>query len=215
MNEKKRIFVVDDSEIDRNMVSSVLKKKGFEAVPLDSAAACLEEVENACPDAILLDILMPKTHGKDVLHALRAKYSAIDLPILMITIKNEPSEIIESLSLGANDYITKPVDFEIAVTRLNTHLALAELNRDSVRLKELESVGALIATYNHEINNPLSIAMGALKGLEQQKASEAYRKLDNALWKISDIVKKIRDTTKKSRIEYTPYTKSTKIVKIR
>ena len=215
MRKKKCIVIVDDSEVDRNLMSSVLKKKGFDVIALEKGDRCLEIVEMKKPSAVLLDILMPGIHGKQILHVLRERYNPIELPILMITVKTDPSEVIEALSLGANDYITKPVDFDIALMRIDTHLKISELTQELIRLKEAESLGAIVTTYNHEINNPLSIALGALRGLEKQKENKNHRRLENALWKIADIVKKIGDATKKDKIEYESYAKKTKLLKIK
>lgn len=212
---KKRILIVDDSEFDRKMMSNFLKEKGFDTVTLDSGDKCIETVKLKKPDVVLLDILMPNLHGKQVLHMLREKYSSVELPILMITVKTEVSDVIEALSLGANDYITKPLDFDIALMRINTHLKIVDQNKELVRLKQLESVGAMITTYNHEINSPLSVALGAMKGLESQRESKNYKRLESALWKIADIVKKIGEVTHKGGLELTSYSKTSKLIKIK
>lgn len=210
----KTIMVVDDSEVDRGTLSSVLKKYNYNVVLCEGGEECVQSVAKSKPDVILLDTVMPVMDGNEVLRQLRAKYNAIELPILMVTIKSGSSDIIKSLSLGANDYITKPVDFDVAMMRVNTQLKISELSQSLSKLKELEAVNAMIATYNHEINNPLSVALGALRRLEGFGPAEDYEKIERALWRITSIVKAIKDVAKKGQLEFNAYTDKSKIIKI-
>ncbi len=214
MNSAKTILIIDDSELDRNTLATVLRKNKFNIIISESGEKGLEVIAKAKPDIILLDSLMPEVDGNEILRGLRKRYNAIELPILMVTVKSKSSDIVESLSLGANDYITKPVDFDVALMRINTHLKIAELSQSLGKLKELEAVNAMIATYNHEINNPLSVALGALRRLEGVGPSAEYEKVERALWRITSIVKAIKDVTKNGNIEFSAYTEKSKIIKI-
>jgi DNA-binding response OmpR family regulator len=158
---------------------------------------------------------MPHTRGDEVLHALREKYSALELPVIMVTSRSESADVVTFLHLGANDYIVKPIDFEIAIMRINTQLKLRELHREAARVKELEAVSAMITTYNHELNNPLAIALGSLKNISTTypKDQEMLR-LDKALWRIADIVKSISEVTATKTVDFEPYNR-TKMVKIK
>ena len=215
MSTGQKILIVDDSDIERRMLCAVLKKKGFDPAELRDGTRIMETLESERPDAVLLDIMMPGIHGKDVLALIRKKHSAIELPVLMTTAKSEAEDVIECLTLGANDFLPKPIEFGIAVSRLQTHLKIAELSRELSRLKQGEAVAAMIATYNHEINNPVAIALGALRGLPQVKDEPNYAKLEKALWRVADIVKKIRDLSQESDIQYSAYSSSAKIVKLK
>jgi DNA-binding response OmpR family regulator len=73
---------------------------------------------------VLLDILMPRISGLDVLRLLRARYPAADLPVIMATAKDQSSDVVEALQLGANDYVTKPFDFPVVLARIQTQLSL-------------------------------------------------------------------------------------------
>jgi DNA-binding response OmpR family regulator len=73
-------------------------------------------------DLILLDIMMPDISGIDVLRELRRTYNSEILPILMVTAKNESGDIVEALELGANDYVSKPIDFPVVVARIHALL---------------------------------------------------------------------------------------------
>lgn len=83
----------------------------------------------------------------------------------MVSSKSQDSIIVNCFKAGANDYITKPINFEIALTRILNHLKLAEAIKDRVKLQELAALNAMVTTYNHEINNPLTIALGRMAKL--------------------------------------------------
>ncbi len=211
-----KILIVEDSDIDRFMLTQVLKKKGHIVVGLPSGEKIFESIETEKPDLILLDVLMPGLKGNEILHAIRAKYSAVELPIIIVTSLNETSALVEFLYLGANDFIRKPVDVEVALVRIGTHIKLTELTRERVRLKELEAINAIVTTYNHEINNPLAIAMGSLSNLQEKFPEEKnLERIDRALWRIADIVKKILKASQDTNLNFQPYDGETKMVRIK
>src|SRR5204862_595288 len=74
-------------------------------------------------DLVLLDVEMPEMSGLEVLSELRTSRSQTDLPIIMVTARTQGADIVEAFRLGANDYVTKPVDFAVALARISTHLA--------------------------------------------------------------------------------------------
>lgn len=191
--KKRKILIIDDSDVDRILLSQVLTKKGFEVIALSSGENCLEILEKEKPAVLLLDVMMPKIPGNQVLQNVREKYSSIQLPVIMITSKSDSSDIVKSFHLGANDHITKPVDFEIALMRIYTHIKIVDLSQEMSRLKELETVSAMIITYNHEINNPLAVAIASTAALAKKFTDEkGFRRIEEALWRVADIVKKIQ-----------------------
>jgi len=98
-----RLLVVDDNEMNRDMLSRRLQRKGYSVEMADGGAAALQAVESDTFDLILLDIMMPDIDGMEVLTRLRKTHSQTDLPIIMATAKDESSDIVEALKLGAND----------------------------------------------------------------------------------------------------------------
>lgn len=216
MNTPKKILVVDDSEIDRTLVSRILERASFQVVATEDGTKALDLIETEKPDLVLLDIVMPGILGNEILHHIRQKYSSIELPVIMITAKNEAANIVESLYLGANDYVTKPVDFEVALMRVRNHLRTAELSKEMSRLSEWAAMSALIATYNHEINNPLAIAIGSLKSLTDSHPQDpGLKRIETALWRIADIVKEIKNISENSNVEFEKYAEAARMVKIR
>jgi diguanylate cyclase (GGDEF)-like protein/PAS domain S-box-containing protein len=84
----------------------------------------LDRIEAEHFDLVLLDIEMPEVSGLEVLAEIRQRRSPIDLPIIMVTARNDSEDAVRALDLGANDYVTKPIDFAVALARVRTQLSL-------------------------------------------------------------------------------------------
>ena len=125
MNDMKgNLLVVDDNEMNRDMLSRRLSRRGNTVTTAEDGHIALELIKENAFDVILLDIMMPGISGIDVLKTLRQSYSPAELPIIMATAKSDNEDIIEALKLGANDYVTKPLDFPVVLARVNTQLTL-------------------------------------------------------------------------------------------
>lgn len=137
-----RVLIVDDNEMNRDMLARRLERKGFEVAVADSAKQLQEQIKDKHVDLVLLDIEMPEISGLDALKTLRETYSPIELPIIMVTAKNQSEDVVKALDLGANDYVTKPIDFAVTLARIGTQLSH---KRSQEALKESEERYALAA----------------------------------------------------------------------
>lgn len=209
-----RILVVDDDQINSRVLSQRLTKRGFNVTCVESGRECLEALQGDTPDLILLDIVMPEMTGLQVLQYVRTVYSSIDIPIIMATAKTDVADIVEALKLGANDYIQKPVNIDIAEARINAQINAVRNYREAMEKREVESINSLIATYNHEINNPLTIAFGLLRKAKKESSTEYFDRIGDALQRVTNIVKEIERITSK-RQEESEQDVTQKIYKIR
>jgi diguanylate cyclase (GGDEF)-like protein/PAS domain S-box-containing protein len=117
------LLVVDDNEPNRDALSRRLRQRGFDvAVAADGAEALALSAASSF-DLVLLDVEMPGLSGFDVLTRLRSTHSQTQLPVIMVTARTQGADIVEAFSRGANDYVTKPIDFPVALARITTHLA--------------------------------------------------------------------------------------------
>jgi diguanylate cyclase (GGDEF)-like protein/PAS domain S-box-containing protein len=137
-----RLLIVDDNEMNRDMFARRLERKGYVVELAENAKDLLQRVKRDAVDLVLLDIEMPEISGLDALKALRGLYSAAELPIIMVTAKTQSEDIVKALDLGANDYLTKPIDFPVAVARIDTQLSHKKAQE---ALKESEERYALAA----------------------------------------------------------------------
>lgn len=132
VSEGAVILVVDDNEMNRDLLSRRLDKKGFRVSAVENGQAALDWLEaNPC-DLVLLDIMMPGLSGIEVLTRLRETRNVSELPVIMATAKGEQTDIVDALKRGANDYVTKPLEFPVVLARVQTQLALKSAN-DRIR----------------------------------------------------------------------------------
>jgi len=125
---KASVLLVDDEAVNRHVVESQLRGKGYRLTAVSSGADALEFINMNPPDLVLLDIMMPVMDGYEVCRSIRENYTARELPVIMITAKNQVPDLVEGLSVGASDYITKPYSGRELVARIKTHLDLKKTN---------------------------------------------------------------------------------------
>ena len=116
------VLIVDDSNVIRTAIKEILEIGNLQVTEAFDGKEALESIYNNLPDLVLLDAVMPKLDGISVLKALRKSYSKIELPIILIASQGTPREMVRALDLGANDYVTKPIDFDVLWARLTNQL---------------------------------------------------------------------------------------------
>ena len=154
------LLIVDDSEANRDMLSRRLRRKGYDVTVAEGGRRALELAEQQRFDLVLLDIVMPDLNGIEVLETLRETWSAGDLPVIMVTAKDESEDIVRGFELGANDYVTKPLDLPVVLARVQIQLSLKHaldqnkrLERDlAQRNQELEATNRQFEQANRELS---------------------------------------------------------------
>jgi class 3 adenylate cyclase len=165
------ILVVDDNEMNRDLLSRRLIRKGFTVDMAEDGFKALEWLENNPCDLVLLDIMMPGMSGIEVLEKVRETRDGTELPIIMATAKDSREDIVGALRSGANDYVTKPLDFPVVLARVNAQLGLKRAN-DRIRslVQEVERrndfIRAVFGRYLTDeiaetlLDSPQGLAMG-------------------------------------------------------
>ena len=115
-----RLLIAEDEKHLNKTISERLTRIGYSIDSCFDGEDALYYIENTQYDGIILDVMMPKLNGFEVLKAIRQK--KIFTPVLMLTAKDSDEDIIEGLDLGANDYLTKPFSFEILCARIRAML---------------------------------------------------------------------------------------------
>ena len=132
--ESVSLLVVDDNELNRDMLSRRLGSRGFRVTVAEDGQSALALIERQDFDLVLLDVMMPGLTGIDVLKTLRERFSESDLPVVMATARDATEDVVEALHLGANDYVTKPLDFAVVLARMETQLTLRRQKQEITRL---------------------------------------------------------------------------------
>lgn len=197
LNTNDQILLADDDPEFRRIIQRVLEKKGFKVLQSSSGEEAIELARTQPVSLVLLDINMGKMNGIEVLQKLRIHSSLLHLPVIMLTGINDDEIIVKALSYGANDYITKPTDFSVALARIQTHLHIRHLEQAvedqharSIGSAKMLAIGELASGAAHEINNPLAIICGLASKLET--ALSGFRESEKT--KILPIVEKIKAT---------------------
>lgn len=113
------MLVADDDETLLGMVSRVATKAGYEVLLASDGLSALSMAAEKQPDVILLDIMMPRMDGRDVLKRLKASPDTRDIPVIIFSARGEHSDRILGLELGADDYIEKPFNLEMLLRKLD------------------------------------------------------------------------------------------------
>lgn len=116
------VLVVDDSKVIRAAIREILELGNIQVIEACDGKEALDLIYNNVPDLVLLDVVMPGIDGIEVLKALRETYSRLQLPVVLVTSRNSSNEIVQALDFGANDYVTKPIDFDVLWARLSNQL---------------------------------------------------------------------------------------------
>lgn len=135
-----RLLIVDDIADNRMVLIRRFERRGFVVEEASSGEEALTLISQREYDLVLLDVMMPDLDGVEVLRRLRADPKSANLPVIMVTARTASDDVVQALQVGADDYITKPVDFAVALARVNTQLtrrrAELEVLRTSAALKQ-------------------------------------------------------------------------------
>lgn len=190
---KKTILIVDDEQPILDILVYNLQKEGYQTLEANDGQTALDIALEQKPDLILLDIMLPKIDGLTVCKRIRTKYN---MPILMLTAKDEEIDKILGLELGADDYITKPFSVRELMARIKANLRKSELNeeykKDAVQANESNKIVAgyltldldkIEARVNGEVLNLTLREFEVLKYLALQSGQVITReKLLETVW---------------------------------
>lgn len=166
---KPTILIVDDEPVNLQVLGNYLAKQPYELRHAGSGAEALRLVAEAKPDLILLDVMMPRMTGYEVCREIRRTYSPGELPVLLVTAKNQMEDLLEGFNAGANDYLTKPVSRPELLARVELQLQLLQLNHSLERLVEERT--ADLADTNRRLHRSMretAEAMAELSVLEER-----------------------------------------------
>ena len=128
--KKKRILVVDDHEDNIELLRARLEARGYEIDAASDGQAALDQVDRVLPDLILLDVMMPKMDGMEVVRRLKADKNLPFIPVIMQTALDTTANKVEGLDAGADDYITKPINFAELEAKVNALLRIKSLETE-------------------------------------------------------------------------------------
>lgn len=163
------VMIVDDAE-DNRMLQRMLLEEHYKVVEAVSGEDCIKQVESAVPDLILLDVNMLEMNGYDTCIHLRKQPKTANTPIIFVSALFKPEERLQGYEAGADDYLTKPIDGEKLIERVNYHLeSHVEIVGAQKQAKDSMNVALEAMTYSSEIGQLIDF----VKQSQQVKTLEA------------------------------------------
>ena len=130
-----KLLIVDDEPINLQVLVNMLSLQNYTVIQANNGIDALELLKKGFkPDLVLLDVMMPKMTGYEVTQKIRETWQASEMPVLLLTAKNQLSDLVAGFESGANDYLTKPVEKDELLARIKTHLNLLRLKNENLRL---------------------------------------------------------------------------------
>jgi DNA-binding NarL/FixJ family response regulator len=191
---KKVLVVEDEPEMLRNILT-ILEMEGFTTFQASNGRDAVALARAERPDLVLCDVMMPELDGHGVLNALRAEKETVGLPFIFLTARGEKSDVREGMKLGADDYLTKPVDadelLETIRARLERHqekaeaaVAEVEFVADFTSAEPLQNLGltpreaeVLLWIAQGKSNPDIAVIVGAAEGTVRKHVERVLEKL--------------------------------------
>lgn len=152
---KETILIVDDNLDNVTLLHKVLTKAGYKTLQGFNGEDAVRMAREQLPDLILLDIMMPVMDGFTACEQIRSDENTRDIPILMLTAKQEIADKVRGLEIGADDYITKPFHLQELLARIKARLKLTAKHQSKVSHERHKALSRMVEGVEHEIRNPV------------------------------------------------------------
>jgi len=205
------VLVVDDQPINVQLLKRKLEREGIRITAAYTGLEALEFVQKEKPDLILLDVMMPDMDGIEVCQRLQASEETRGIPVIFITARTNKESKLEGLNVGAVDYITKPIDLDETLARVQTQLRFVQINRQVVELtrrleesRKAATIGAVTQGIAHNLNNLLGVVIGYLDLVKAyydkpEQVRKNVQHVEDAVGRIVSIIKQLSTLVVRSR----------------
>jgi signal transduction histidine kinase len=197
------LMLIVDDEMGNRLLLKRLFQHDFQVTCVDNGFDALDLLAQAPFDMVLLDVMMPRMNGLEMLRQMRAKASLADVPVILVTALAENQYIIQGLQMGANDYVTKPLETDVLRARVQTHLTLKRLlDERKQHILELEAAQAFkdrsFQMASHDLKGPLGNLRMALSLLrrytnEDDRAEELMQMADQTVGNMRSVIEEFLD----------------------
>ena len=195
-----KLLIVDDEPINLQVLSNLLSLENYSLTLTHSPLEALELIEKGLkPDLILLDIMMPQMTGYEVCQKIRQRFLANELPIVLLTAKNQVSDFVEGFNAGANDYLTKPFSRNELLVRIRNHIKLAKINLSYNRfvprefLKFLEKESIIDVQLGDQVQREMTILFSDIRSFttlsESMTPKQNFDFLNAYLKRVSPVIR--------------------------
>lgn len=196
-NQGVKILIADDELVNLQVLMNQLTLEGYETIAVSNGEEVIKYLQEHSVDLLILDIMMPKISGFEVCRQLRERFSLTELPILMLTAKNQVYDKVTAFEVGANDYLAKPCDKKELLARVKTLIHLGRLSQELIYMNRLlegkvkertqaledanidlakvnvdlvsmdQSRRHLLANISHELGTPVTLIQGYVQAVQE------------------------------------------------
>ncbi len=161
MNEgRKVILIVEDNVAILQGLAELLTDAGYETLTATNGYEALARMQETAPAIIISDIMMPEMDGYDLYRKVRERNEWVDIPFIFLTAKTEEEDIIKGISMGVEDYITKPFDMGVLLARIQARIKRAEELQEAAKQRQDAIRQEIINVLSHELRTPLTYIVG-------------------------------------------------------
>jgi two-component system, cell cycle response regulator len=203
-----RILVVDDNQDNIEIIATRLRFRGYEILEASDGAQALSHVHDNEPDLILLDVMLPDIDGYEISRRIKGNAELPFIPIILVTARDSTQDKVAGLDAGADDYLTKPINFPELEARVRSMLRIKrlqdELEEKNRELERLSISDGLTGLFNHRhihgllaeeyervarTNDCMSVAMFDLDRFKSVNDTHGHQAGDRVLVELADILR--------------------------
>jgi signal transduction histidine kinase len=166
------VLIVDDSAADRALLRTILSRAGYTVHEAARGQDVVRQARQIRPHVIILDVNLPDMSGLDVCRAVRAEREIATVPVLMLTVRHDDTDVVAGLEAGADDYVVKDAAGELIVGRVRRLIEFRQMAGLATLNEQLTQVGRLLTGIVHEIRGPLSVIRGNAELLRLEVSGE-------------------------------------------
>ncbi len=197
---KKKILIADDNPDNVELLRKRLNTQGYETAAAFDGEEALQAIGKESPDLLILDVMMPKMDGYEVLRRLKQDEEYRNIPVILLTAKKDIPDKLKGLDIGADDYITKPFNPQELLARVKSLLTLREEQERKSHDERLTALDQMVEGVAHEIRNPVTAIGGFAHRLYERLPEGSQEKhyaevILNESKRLEQMVKQIVEAT--------------------
>ncbi|HZW29074.1 MAG TPA: response regulator [Isosphaeraceae bacterium] len=181
------VLIVDDNAADRALLRTILGRAGYSVFEAAKGHEAIQQARAVRPHVIILDVNLPDWSGLEVCRAVRADRELSTIPVLMLTVRHDDTDVVAGLEAGADDYVVKDAAGAIILGRVRRLIEFRQMAGLAMLNQQLAQIGRLLTGIVHEIRGPLAVIRGNAELLRLNHPSDA----EEAQW-IESILRSTR-----------------------
>lgn len=218
MNTKDKILIVEDEKDTRFILNKLLTKNDYEVETTSNGKEALELIKTFVPKVVLADWTMPIMDGIELCNHIKSDEGTKLIYYIILTARSSLNDKIRGLDIGADDFLSKPIENQELLARIRTGIRVHNLQIELKNVEHSKAIVEMACTIGHEINNPLSSLVVSMKNLEDELTSLNQHKFVDDLVLINKSIQRIKQLVNNlvhiKNPEIIDYTDSQKMIKL-